>query len=424
MMGGRLAVALASAALLAVSCAGPALPPTAPVSEGGWPMYRGDLARDGHPPAATLDAAGAARLALAWRAHLDGAIDGSPVESAGKVVAGSENGELAAFDQKSGAQLWRRPGLGSISGSPAIAGTRVFAATLSGHLRAFDLASGRDVWDWKAEGQQPALWSSPTIFAGLVLIGVGSQAGDLPLESGRIVAVDESSGQERWSTCAIAGCQPGGGIWSTPSIDSAGHAYVGVGNPVDGVMAFDAKTGSRLWETSFYSDLGRDLDVGASPVLVDMGGREALVIGSVAGVLKMLDARNGAVIWSVDLVQGSAVHGLIATAAYDGVNLYVASASSPTGLYARKTDGSDAWTFQTFQAVYSAPSTGNGVVVFGTGDVFGDLKVGFIIAMSRDEANVLWSYDPQSAVRSSPAIAGNMVLVGDAAGDLFAFSPS
>jgi outer membrane protein assembly factor BamB len=424
MMGAKLAVALASAALIAVSCAGPASQPTAPVREGGWPMYRGDLARDGHPPAATLDAAGAARLALAWRAHLDGAIDGSPVESAGKVVAGSENGELAAFDQKSGAQLWRRPGLGPISGSPAIAGTRVFAATLNGHLRAFDLASGRDVWDWKAEGQQPALWSSPTIFAGLVLIGVGSQAGDLPLESGRIVAVDESSGQERWSACAIAGCHPGGGIWSTPSIDSAGHAYVGVGNPVDGVMAFDAKTGSKLWETSFYSDLGRDLDVGASPVLVDMGGREALVIGSVAGVLKMLDTRNGAVIWSVDLVQGSAVHGLIATAAYDGVNLYVASASSPTGLYARKTDGSDAWTFQTFQAVYSAPSAGNGVVVFGTGDVFGDLKVGLIIAMSRDEGNVLWSYDPQSAVRSSPAIAGNIVLVGDAAGDLFAFDPS
>jgi hypothetical protein len=36
----------------------------------------------------------------------------------------------------------------------------------------------------------------------------------------------------------------------------------------------------------------------------------------------------------------------------------------------------------------------------------------------------VWSYDPQSAVRSSPAIAGNIVLVGDAAGDLFAFSPS
>ncbi|MGH7761041.1 MAG: PQQ-binding-like beta-propeller repeat protein [Candidatus Dormibacteraceae bacterium] len=386
-------------------------------------MFRGDVARDGHPQTATLDPAGAARLQLAWRAHLAGAIDGSPVVSGGKVVVGSENGELAAFDEEGGAQLWMRQGVGPISGSAAIAGNRVFAATLTGHVRAFDLAGGHDVWDWKAEGQQPALWSSPTIYRGLLLIGVGSQAGDTPLESGRIVALDVATGAELWSVCAIEGCHPGGGIWSTLSIDSAGHAFVGVGNPVDGVMAFDARTGNRFWETSFYQDAARDLDVGASPVLVDVGGREAVAVGSVAGILKMLDARDGSVIWSVGLVQGSAVHGLIATAAYDGVNLYVASAGAPTGLYARKLDGSGAWTFVTYQPVYSAPSASRGVVVFGTGAVFGDLGAGFIIALSRDDGTVLWSYDARSAVRSSPAIAGSMVMVGDAAGDLFVFKP-
>jgi outer membrane protein assembly factor BamB len=386
-------------------------------------MFRGDLARDGHPPAATLDAAEAARLQLAWRAHLGGAIDASAVVSSGMVVVGSESGELAAFDEKTGARLWIRPGLGPISGSAAVAGNRVFAATLTGHVHAFDLAGGRAVWDWKAEGLQPALWSSPTIYGGLLLIGVGSQAGDTPLESGRIVALDAGTGAERWSVCAIAGCRPGGGIWSTPSIDSAGRAFVGVGNPVDGVMAFDAHTGVQLWETSFYSDAARDLDIGASPVLIDPGGREELAVGSVAGIMKMLDARDGSTTWSVGLVDGSAVHGLLATAAYDGVNLYVPSASPPTGLYARKLDGSDAWTLVTYQPVYSAPSAGVGVVMFGTGAVFGDLGAGLILAVSRDAGTVLWSYDAQSAVRSSPAIAGSLVAVGDAAGDLFAFEP-
>jgi outer membrane protein assembly factor BamB len=386
-------------------------------------MFRGDLTRDGHPPAATLDATEAGRLQLAWRAHLGGAIDASAVVSSGKVVVGSENGELAAFDEKTGARLWVRPGLGPISGSAAIAGNRVFAATLTGHVRAFDLAGGRDVWDWKAEGLQPALWSSPTIYGGLLLIGVGSQAGDTPLESGRIVALDAGTGAERWSVCAISGCRPGGGIWSTPSIDSTGHAFVGVGNPVDGVMAFDARTGVQLWEISFYSDAARDLDVGASPLPIDVRGREELAVGSVAGIMKMLDARDGSTIWSVGLVDGSAVHGLLATAAYDGVTLYVPSASPPTGLYARKLDGSDAWTLVTDQPVYSAPSAGVGVVMFGTGAVFGDLGAGFILAVSRDAGTVLWSYDAQSAVRSSPAIAGSLVVVGDAAGDLFAFEP-
>ena len=387
-------------------------------------MFRGDLARDGHPSAATLDAAGAARLQPAWRARLSGAIDGSVAASGGRVVAGSDNGDLAAFDENTGAQLWMRSGLGPISGSPAIAGNRVFAATLSGHVRAFDLSDGHDVWDWKAEGEQPALWSSPTIYGGLLLIGVASQAGDTPLESGRMVALDVGTGRERWSVCAMAACQPGGGIWSTPSIDSAGHAFVGVGNPVDGVMAFDAGNGDRLWQTSFYSDASRDLDVGASPVLVEVGGREALAVGSVAGILEMLDARNGAVIWSVNLVEGSAVHGLLATAAYDGVNLYVPSASPPTGLFARRLDGSDLWTSRTPQPVYSAPSAGHGVVIFGTGAVFGDLGVGLILAVSSGDGRVLWSYDAHAAVRSSPAIVGNRVFVGDSAGDLFAFAPS
>src|SRR5450756_2600402 len=77
MMGVRLVAALASATVLAVSCASPASPTNPPAGD-AWPMYRGDLARDGHPRAATLDAAGAARLTLAWHAHLTGAIDGSP----------------------------------------------------------------------------------------------------------------------------------------------------------------------------------------------------------------------------------------------------------------------------------------------------------------------------------------------------------
>ena len=418
----RISAALAMA-VLAASCAAPASHASSPAVD-QWPMYRGDLARDGHPPTATLDAAGAARLQLSWQGHLGGAIDGSPVVASGKVVAGSANGQLAAFDVKAGTDLWIRIGLGAITGTPAVVGNRVFAATLTGHVRAFDLNDGRDVWDWKADGFQPALWSSPTIYDGLLLVGIGSQAGDTPLETGRIVALDAATGRERWSTCAIAGCLPGGGIWSTPSIDSAGHAYVGVGNPVDGVLAFDARTGGRLWETSFYSDNGRDLDVGASPILVQLGGREALAIGSVAGVFKMLDARNGALIWSVGLDKGSAVHGLIATAAYDGVNLYVGSASPPTGLFARKLDGSDLWTSVTSEPVYSAPTAGNGVVVFGTGAVFGDLSVGLIIALSSGDGSVLWSYDARSAVRSSPVIVGSLVLVGDAGGDLLAFEPS
>jgi outer membrane protein assembly factor BamB len=388
-------------------------------------MYRGDLARDGHPPGATLDSQQATRLRVAWTAHLSGAVDGSPGVSGGLVVAGSANGDLAAFDERTGEQSWKRSGLGPISSSPAISDRRVFASTLSGHVRAFSLNDGRDMWDWKAPGAQPALWSSPTLYRGLLLIGVGSQAGDQPLESGRIVALDVTNGRERWTTCAMTDCEPGGGIWSTPSIDAAGRAYVGVGNPLDGVLAFDAQTGDRLWQYSFYSDAARDLDIGASPVLLNMDGREAVAVGSVAGIFKLLDAANGTVIWSDELVSGSAVHGLLASAAYDGGALYVPSASPPTGIFALKPDGGAVlWRRETPLPVYSSPALGSGVLVVGIGAVFGDTKAGAVVALSTADGHLLWSYDTHSAVRGSPAVVGSVIVVGDSSGDLFAFRPA
>src|SRR2546427_355401 len=106
------------AAVLAVLSCGPASPPPAPGSS--WPMYRGDLARDGHPAAATLDAADAARLELSWRAHLDGAIDGTPAVAHGMVIAGTAGGTLTAVDAAAGPTIWGKHGPGAIAGSPSI----------------------------------------------------------------------------------------------------------------------------------------------------------------------------------------------------------------------------------------------------------------------------------------------------------------
>ena len=387
-------------------------------------MYRGDLSRDGHPSTATLNIGDAQRLTLSWRAGMVGAIDGTPVVSAGVVVAGSQGGRLAAYNASTGVRLWEQSGLGPISSSPAIDGNRVFASTLSGHVRAFDLGSGRQVWDWQASGQSPAIWSSPAIYGGHVLIGIASQAGDKPLEVGRMVALDATSGAQVWSVCVRDACEPGGGIWSTPAVDSAGRAFVGIGNPDDGVLAFNASTGARLWKYSFYSDDSRDLDVGASPVLLNVGGREAVAVGSDGGIFKVLDASTGSAIWSDDLVIGSAVHGLIASPAYDGTNLYVASASPPTGVFALAPgDGKVTWRHQTELPIYSSPAVGRGVVLVGTGAVFGDLGTGSIVALASADGAVLWTYKTHAAVRSSPAMAGNLVVVGDSGGDLLAFRP-
>jgi outer membrane protein assembly factor BamB len=422
-------VSIASTVIALVAC-GNGLAPAGgrqqpPSAAEAWTTYRGDLQRDGHPATATLNASEAAHLQLAWRANLGTAVDGSPAVSNGVVVAASQGGRIAAYSSASGSQVWEVDGLGPITDSATIVGERVLVASLSGHLYAFDLSRGTRLWDWKAPGIQPALWSSPAVYDQLVMMGIGSQAGDTPLEAGGIVAVDLASGRQVWSICVSDGCAPGGGIWSTPAIDVTGHAFVGVGNPEDGVLAFDALTGRRLWSVSFYPDAGNDLDVGESPVLLQVGGKETVAEGSVAGVFKLLDAATGSLIWSRDLVNGTAVHGLIASPAYDGNSIYVPSASPPTGVFAlAPASGATQWWHRVDQPVYSSPAVGNGVLVFGTGPVFGDVHAGSIVALSSLHGEVLWVYDAHSAVLSSPAIADKMVAVGDSNGDLFVFRPS
>ena len=83
-----------------------------------------------------------------------------------------------------------------------------------------------------------------------------------------------------------------------------------------------------------------------------------------------------------------------------------------------------AWRHATGRPVYSAPAAGNGVVVFGTGAVFGDLTSGSLIALATTDGRELWKYDTHSAVRSGPAIAGGLVLAGDYSGDVLAFRTS
>ncbi|HEX6487432.1 MAG TPA: PQQ-binding-like beta-propeller repeat protein [Candidatus Dormibacteraeota bacterium] len=415
---------LRGAALLSLCCvllvACQAASPAAS-SSGAWLMYRGDLQRDGRA-SSSFGVAAARHLHLAWQLDLGGPVDGSPAVAGGLVLAGSEAGQLTAVDLRSGRLAWRVTGLGAITDSPAVAGGLVLVGTLEGRVVALDTGSGHQAWTWHAPGDQPAIWSSPAVWHGQVLVATASQYGDSPLTAGRLAALDLNTGRQLWIECLRAGCAPGDGVWSTPAIDSAGRAFVGVGNPDDGVVAFEASTGRILWRHSFYADLGRDLDVGATPVLTGQGPVESVDVGSTAGIFESLNALGGTQVWSRTLDAGTAVHGLIGSPAFDGSALYVPSASPPYGLISLTALGARRWSVTTSQPVYSSPALGAGLVVVGTGAVFGDRSAGELLAIRTSDGSIVWRSDAGSAVNSSPAIAGDMVLVGDYAGKLLAFA--
>ena len=385
-------------------------------------MFRGDLSRDGHPPGATLTRDQLKHYKLKWSHTLNGAVDGTPVVVNGFVYAASFGGRLDAYHLDDGAQVWSDDGLGAISGTPAISGHTLVVGTLAGHVLALDTTNGRKLWDWAAPGSRPAIWSSPAIHRRTVIVGVASPYGDTPLQAGRIAALDLASGALRWNFCVRGNCALGSGVWSSAAIDSAGHGFVGAGNPDDAVVSFDVGSGQRLWTRSITPDQRRDLDVGATPVVFQIGTREVVAVGSNGGIFALLDVGDGKVIWARQLVSGSAVHGLIASPAFDGKNLYVASASPPTDLFALDPlTGATKWQRGLGKPIYSAPALGNGVVVFGTGDQAGGK--GGVYALSTEDGSLLFGYDDPYAVLSGPAISGSTVVAGDAGGNVMAFGP-
>src|SRR5438874_2762101 len=146
-------------ALVVLACSSDASPPmsTSRVT-GSWKEYRGDPARDGHPSGATLSIESAARLRLAWRTHLDGAVDGTPAVWQGMVFAASAGGTLAAMDSAGGKIAWARHGLGPISSTPTIAGDTLVVGTLTGRVYSVRVADGGAVWDWQGP-PNAAIWA-------------------------------------------------------------------------------------------------------------------------------------------------------------------------------------------------------------------------------------------------------------------------
>src|SRR5258708_13199634 len=88
---------------------------SAHVVRGDWPLFRGDLRRDG---AAT--SGGGSTLTLAWSYCMGAAILSSPAVSAGVIYIASTNGILAAIDARSGHVLWQFRAGGPFYTSPSV----------------------------------------------------------------------------------------------------------------------------------------------------------------------------------------------------------------------------------------------------------------------------------------------------------------
>ncbi|HWC37099.1 MAG TPA: PQQ-binding-like beta-propeller repeat protein [Acidimicrobiales bacterium] len=408
-----------------------------------WPSYGANLGNSrtvaGGPAAASVPS-----LVQAWRDDFgDGDFTGTPVVAGGVAYVGSNGGVVRAIQavargpHPAGSVLWSTSvSPDPINGSLAVSGATVFVpvAKVGGpYLLALDAGTGRRLWSTVLDTSTDAdVYGSPTVAPApngrrLVLEGVSAVSGDpaSPLR-GSVTALDAATGALVWKTYMVPPGFNGGAVWSTPSVDlAAGAVYVGTGNAysgqaaptTDAMVQLDLATGAvRKFFQATSGDVfssstpGLDFDFGASPNLIDVGGRHLVGEGQKSGAYWALDRTTMQPVWHDQLGPGSVAGGVLGSTAYDSSADQIAGPISAPGYLwsVQGTTGARKWvTAGAGDPVHFSP------VAISNGVVYSLVSSGFLGAWSEQTGLPLAQISLAKPGATSPAASLGGVSVAD-----------
>ncbi len=463
----------------------------------GWSTdeqnWRLQSARD-----AILSAADIPNLKLKWAFGIPNVriVRSQPAAYRGHVFVGGNDGTLYALSGLTGCTYWATKAGSPIRSGIVIGrlgiGEFVFFGDAAGNVYALDYGDGRVLWSTRVDDHPNAtITGTPTFYYGRLYVPVSSGEEGARRRAeyecctfrGSVVALDAATGKRIWQSYmdphppAVVGKTPEGrniyapsgmAVWSAPTIDAAkNRLYVGTGDNYsepdtktsDAVVALDLKTGAMLWSVQFDKDdvykidcgdppregcappTNPEFDLGASPILVDLGhSKRALILGQKSGLVYAVDPDgNGKLLWHARAGVGGLLGGVRWGPATDGTNVYVAVSDlafqgrgpDPTkggGITAyRVTDGAQIW---------KTPPPGCGdrrpcspaqsqAVTAIPGAVFSGSIDGHLRAYATTDGKIIWDFDTArdfdtvnkvaahggSLDVGGPIVAGGMVFV-------------
>lgn len=281
----------------------------------------------------------------------------------GRLFAVSGAGELIAIEPASGTFVWRQRLQSAVTGSPAVADGVVYVVGRDGAAWAVEAGNGRVRW-------QVTGTVGSTGVIGAAAPVVGDTAVVFPETSGELIANDKAEGARVWAS-AVIGRRLGrayGGLTEVTGDPVIDGAVVYAGNASGRTVALEVATGNMIWTA----------DEGALGPVVPVGGAVFLVNDE--GELVRLDAATGAPVWSVPLPY-----------------------FKRQGLQRR-------------EAIYSqfGPVMAGGRLLVASGD-------GVIRFFSPTDGALVGSVDLPGGAATPPAIAGGVLYVVSAKGQLHAF---
>ena len=196
----------------------------------GWLTNGGNLANQRFSPLTQITRSNVANLKAVWRTHLDGSGAGprysgeaSPIVYEGVVYIPTGADDVFALSVETGEILWKYQArldeaidavcCGWSSRGVALGEGKVYVGQLDGKIVALDQGSGDIAWSTQAERWQEGytITSAPLYYNGLVISGF---AGADRATRGRVKAYDAADGSLMWTFYVIpAPGEPGNETW-------------------------------------------------------------------------------------------------------------------------------------------------------------------------------------------------------------------
>jgi len=346
-------------------------------------------------PAELVDFTQTAKAAVAWRASVGASklYRLKPALSDGTVYAAASDGQIGAYDEKSGKQRWRAGEREPLASGVGAGEGMVLVGTQKGAVLAYG-GDGKLLWRSQLSSE---VVGAPQPASGVVVART---------VDGRIFGLDAASGERKWEHQVLL-----------PSLLLRGDASVAVhesrvlaGVPGGRILALDLATGDVIWETVVAQPTGdneieRIADIAAPPAVEGEQACAAAYQGRVA----CMDLARGSLAWARD--GSSAVR-----VGIDAITVYVTAPDGVVSAFDRQT-GASLW--RQSKLLNRGVS---GPVALGDFVVVGDYDGYVHVLDAEDGSFVARMATDGSAIVTPPVRGGPGVIVQTSGGGLYAIS--
>lgn len=213
-----------------------------------------------------------------------GAVGGGLAYASGKIFVSNGYKQLVALNATDGARVWKVDTISPVRSAPTVAEDRVYVTTLDNKLFVYAVADGSPLWNFTGVDETTNLLGSASV-------AVDQSVVVLPLSSGELYGLRPENGQVVWEDNLSAVRRSGtlssiSDIRGLPVID---QGVVFAASYSGRLVAIDQVSGQRLWQR----------EVGSAETTLSAGDHVYTI--SADQQLAALTRANGAVRWVLPL---------------------------------------------------------------------------------------------------------------------------